>query len=37
MLCSPRLKQVIKEKGIELVGYDTLREKFLPQMRQPAQ
>lgn len=36
MLCSPRLKQVIKEKGIELVGYDTLREKFLKQMRQPA-
>ena len=37
MLCSPRLKQVIKEKGIELVGYDTLREKFLTEMRQPAQ
>lgn len=35
MLCSPRLKQVIKEKGIKLVGYDTLREKFLTQMRQP--
>jgi len=35
MLCSPRLKQVIREKGIELVGYDTLREKFLEQMRQP--
>jgi predicted glycoside hydrolase/deacetylase ChbG (UPF0249 family) len=35
MLCSPRLKQVIKEKGIELVGYDTLREKFLSQMKQP--
>ena len=35
MLCSPGLKQVIKEKGIELVGYDTLRERFLPQMRQP--
>jgi predicted glycoside hydrolase/deacetylase ChbG (UPF0249 family) len=29
MLCSPRLKNVIKEKGIELVGYDTLRAKFL--------
>jgi hypothetical protein len=36
MLCSPRLKQVIKDKGIELVGYDTLREKFLTQMQQPA-
>ena len=35
MLCSPRVKQVIKDKGIELVGYDTLREKFLPQMRPP--
>jgi predicted glycoside hydrolase/deacetylase ChbG (UPF0249 family) len=37
MLCSPRLKQVIKEKGIELVGYETLRDKFLPQMRPPAE
>jgi predicted glycoside hydrolase/deacetylase ChbG (UPF0249 family) len=37
MLCNPRLKQVIKEKGIELVGYDTLRERFLNQMRQPAE
>lgn len=36
MLCSTRLKQVIKEKGIELVGYNTLREKFLKQMQQPA-
>ena len=36
MLCSPRLKQVIQEKGIELVGYDTLREKFLAKMQQPA-
>src|SRR5687767_1703425 len=35
MLCSPRLKQVIKDKGIELVGYDTLREKFAKQMREP--
>ena len=35
MLCSPRLKQVIKEKGIELVGYDTLREKFVEQLREP--
>ena len=36
MLCDPRLKQLIKEKQIELVGYDTLREKFLAQMRPPA-
>jgi predicted glycoside hydrolase/deacetylase ChbG (UPF0249 family) len=36
MLCSPRLKQVIKDKNIELVGYETLRDKFLKQMRQPA-
>jgi predicted glycoside hydrolase/deacetylase ChbG (UPF0249 family) len=37
MLCSPRLKQVIQKKGIELVGYDTLREKFLTKMRPPAE
>jgi predicted glycoside hydrolase/deacetylase ChbG (UPF0249 family) len=37
MLCSPRLKQVIKERGIELVGYDTLREKFVAKMQQPAE
>ncbi len=35
MLCSPRLKQIIKDKGIELIGYDTLREKFLDRMKQP--
>jgi chitin disaccharide deacetylase len=35
MLCSPRLKRVIADKGIELVGYDILREKFLAQMREP--
>jgi len=35
MLCSPRLKQVIQDKGIELIGYDTLREKFLDRMTQP--
>jgi predicted glycoside hydrolase/deacetylase ChbG (UPF0249 family) len=35
MLCSPRLKQVIQEKGIELVGYNILRDKYLAQMRQP--
>ena len=37
MLCSAELKQVIKDKGIELVGYDALREKFLAQMRQPTE
>jgi hypothetical protein len=35
MLCSEELQRVIKEKGIELIGYDTLREKFLSQMQQP--
>jgi len=35
MLCSPRLKEVIRAKGIELVGYAELREKFLSQLRQP--
>jgi len=37
MLCSPRLKQVIKDKGLELIGYDTLREQFLQQMQPPAE
>jgi predicted glycoside hydrolase/deacetylase ChbG (UPF0249 family) len=36
MLCDPRLKQIIKDKRIELVGYDTLHEKFLDRMQQPA-
>jgi predicted glycoside hydrolase/deacetylase ChbG (UPF0249 family) len=35
MLCSPELARVISEKRIVLVGYDELREKFLPQMRPP--
>lgn len=35
MLCSPRVKQVIKDKGIKLVGYEELRERFVGQMRQP--
>jgi hypothetical protein len=30
------LKQVIRDKGIELVGYDVLRQKFLERMQQPA-
>lgn len=37
MLCDPRLRRLIEEKGIELVGYDTLQEKFLSQMRPPAE
>jgi predicted glycoside hydrolase/deacetylase ChbG (UPF0249 family) len=37
MLCSDALKRVIKEKGIELVGYDTLREKFVDQMQMPGE
>ena len=37
MLCSPALKEVIGRKGIELVGYQELRAKFLSQMRQPAE
>jgi predicted glycoside hydrolase/deacetylase ChbG (UPF0249 family) len=36
-LCNPRLKQVIADKKIELVGYETLREKFYDQMRRPAE
>jgi predicted glycoside hydrolase/deacetylase ChbG (UPF0249 family) len=36
MLCSPRLKEVIREKGIRLVGYEELREKFISQLKQPA-
>ena len=37
MLCDPRLKQLLKDKNIDLVGYDTLREKFLDQLRPPAE
>ena len=37
MLCSPKLKEVIRRKGIELVGYEELRGKFLAQMKQPAE
>jgi predicted glycoside hydrolase/deacetylase ChbG (UPF0249 family) len=35
MLCDPRLKELIAKKHIELIGYDTLRDKFLSQLRQP--
>lgn len=34
-LCDPRLKDVIAEKKIQLVGYDLLREKFLDRMKAP--
>ncbi len=34
-LCDPRLKKVIEEKNIELIGYDILREKFLDKMKIP--
>lgn len=34
-LSDPRVKQIIKDKGIVLVGYEELREKFLSQMKQP--
>jgi predicted glycoside hydrolase/deacetylase ChbG (UPF0249 family) len=37
MLCSPRLKQLIRDRGFELVGYDTLRQKFLAQMKPPGE
>jgi chitin disaccharide deacetylase len=37
MLCDPRLKHLLKQKAIELVGYDVLRERFLPQMGQPTE
>src|SRR5262249_49365174 len=37
MLCDPRLKRAIKEKNIELIGYDTLREKFYERMMRPAE
>ena len=36
MLCDPRLKQLIHDRQIELVGYDALREKFFDKMRQPS-
>jgi predicted glycoside hydrolase/deacetylase ChbG (UPF0249 family) len=34
-LCDPRLRRLIEERGIELIGYDTLRERFRDQMRDP--
>ena len=34
-LCDPRLRKVLREKQIELVGYDILREKYLDRMTEP--
>jgi hypothetical protein len=34
-LCDPRLRALIEERGMEVVGYDVLRERFLDQMRNP--
>jgi len=34
-LCNPNLKKVIKEKNIEIIGYDLLKEKFLDKMKSP--
>jgi len=31
-LCSRALKNVIKKKNIELIGYDLLKEKYLDKM-----
>ncbi len=35
MLCDPRLKAALKEYGFEVIGYDTLRRKFLSRMKAP--
>jgi chitin disaccharide deacetylase len=34
-LCDPRLKQVMREKQFELIGYDVLRARFLDRMAVP--
>jgi len=34
-LCSPKLKKVIKQKNIEIIGYDLLKERFLDKMIEP--
>lgn len=34
-LCDPRLRQVIEERGIELIGYDVLRDRFRDRMVRP--
>ncbi|MFH0793166.1 MAG: ChbG/HpnK family deacetylase [bacterium] len=35
MLWDPKVKQVIKEKGFEVVGYDVMKEKFYSKMKAP--
>ena len=34
-LCDPRLKKLIEEKGIVIIGYDVFQEKFLDKMINP--
>lgn len=34
-LCDPRLRQIIDSRGIRLVGYNTLRARFLDRVRNP--
>lgn len=34
-LCDPRLKQVMRDKQFELIGYDVLREHFMNRMAVP--
>lgn len=36
MLTSPRLAALMEERGIELVGYDVFKERFLDRMAPPA-
>jgi chitin disaccharide deacetylase len=35
LLCDPRLKAALQECGFEVIGYDTLRRKFLSHMKAP--
>jgi predicted glycoside hydrolase/deacetylase ChbG (UPF0249 family) len=37
MLLDPRLKQVIHDRGIDVIGYDLLRQKFYNRMTAPAE
>jgi predicted glycoside hydrolase/deacetylase ChbG (UPF0249 family) len=34
-LCDPRLRRLLEERGIELIGYDVLQRDFLDRMRRP--
>lgn len=36
-LCHPDLRRVIQERGIELIGYDALRSRYLDKMRRPTE